>query len=462
MRELRLWNSLSKSKERLSPQTPGHVGLYSCGPTVYARQHLGNLRAYVFADVLGRTLRAFGYTTRHVINITDVGHLTDDADAGEDKMERAAQATGQSAREVADHWTSLFVQDLERIRVEPPDTWARATDHIDEQIAMVRVLEQKGFTYETDDGVYFDTSKSPGYPAFGGAESGATRTQERIAGADAKRNPRDFALWKRSGSSSRQMEWSSPWGTGFPGWHLECSAMSSAHLGPQFDIHTGGVDHLAVHHPNEIAQSQAAFDVQPWVPLWMHGGWLMLDGAKISKSAGAAPNLDDVIAREIDPCAFRLFLLGGHYRQEMNLTLDSLMTSQARLMRFRERMQNPATSDEIDAPEALRARFLDALADDLNTPRALAVVEDAIRLPLDERRSLVEEMDAVLGIGLLKAPIRHEVSERWHLRAQLRERARSRNDYAEADAIRAELLEAGIEIEDGPEGPRLRAVSHTT
>lgn len=457
MREVRLWNSLTKTKQTLAPLAPPEVSIYSCGPTVYARQHLGNLRAYVFADLLGRSLRALGYATRHVINITDVGHLTDDADAGDDKMEKAAREDGRSAREIADHWTKLFLGDLERIGVQAPDIWSRATDHIPEQIAMVQALEAKGFTYRTGDGIYFDTAKDPNYPAFGGGADDALRAQERIAGSDAKRNSRDFALWKFSGDTPRQMEWPSPWGTGFPGWHIECSAMSTKHLGARFDIHTGGVDHLAVHHPNEIAQSEAALGVRPWVQCWMHGGWLMLDGAKISKSVGRPPNLDDLVESGIDPRAFRLFLLGGHYRQEMNLTREGLLAADQRLRRLRDRFAEAPPRDRGDAEaEILRGRFHDALADDLGTPRALAILEEATKLAPNARGALMREIDSVLGLDLAATPA--SADPRWQKLAEERESARARRDFVAADAIRHELRRAGWEVEDTEEGPRLRAV----
>ena len=453
MRDIQLFNSLTKHKEPLVPISPPEVRIYSCGPTVYARQHLGNLRAYVFADLVGRTLRFFGYATRHVINITDVGHLTDDADAGDDKMEKAAREQNQRAHDIAAHWTSLFLRDLERLRVEPPDMWAKATDHIAEQIAMIQTLEAKGYTYRTADGVYFDTTKSRDYPAFGGGDVDARQAQERVVGSD-KRNATDFALWKLSGSQRRQMEWPSPWGVGFPGWHIECSAMSSKHLGERFDIHTGGVDHLAVHHPNEIAQSEAAFDVHPWVGTWMHGGWLMLDGDKIAKSThgAGAPNLDGVIADGIDPGAFRLFLLGGHYRQQMSLSWDSLRASDDTLRRMRRRLIDGDGGRAGDAG-ALRERFHDAIADDLNTPRALAVLHEALALATEERRALAREFDAVLGLGLLQdadafAPHIHE-------RVAEREAARAARDFERADAIRAELAREGVDVEDTPHGPRL-------
>ncbi len=385
-----------------------------------------------------------------------MGHLTDDADAGDDKMEKAAREGGCSAREIADHWTKLFLADLERLGVQTPDVWSRATDHIPEQIAMVEALEAKGFTYRTSDGIYFDTAKDPTYPAFGGGSDDALRAQERVAGTDAKRSSRDFALWKFSGDTPRQMEWPSPWGTGFPGWHIECSAMSTKHLGARFDIHTGGVDHLAVHHPNEIAQSEAALGVRPWVQCWMHGGWLMLDGAKISKSVGRPPHVDDLVESGIDPRAFRLFLLGGHYRQEMNLTREGLLAADQRLRRLRERFAG-ADPGEASSPEAeaLRGRFHAALADDLAAPRALAILEEAAKLAPNSRGALMRDMESVLGLELAAPP--ESADLRWRKLADERESARERRDFAVADALREELRRAGWEVEDTDEGPRLRA-----
>lgn len=341
---------------------------------------------------------------------------------------------------------------LERLRIEPPDVWARATDHIAEQIAMIETLEAKGFTYRTSDGVYFDTAKAPDYPAFGGAAPEDREAQERVVGASSKRNATDFALWKLS-AEPRQMEWESPWGVGFPGWHIECSAMSSKHLGRGFEIHTGGVDHLPVHHPNEIAQSEAAFGVRPWVTFWLHGGWLMMGEVKIAKSThgSSAPNLDDVIADGIDPAAFRLFLLGGHYRQQLNLTAEALRAADDRLRRIRKRLRD-GEGGKAGSPDEIRQRFAEALSDDLNTPRALAALHDALTLEPESRRALAEELDLVLGLGLsereaeLDADIMALVEER--------EAARRERQFERADAIRAELAERGIEIEDTPEGPR--------
>ena len=293
MTELRLYDSLRRSVQPFRPRVPGVATVYSCGPTVYSRQHLGNMRPYVFADLLTRVLRLQGYEVRHVINITDVGHLSDDADAGEDKMERAAQATGDSALEVARVWTELFKRDLGLLGVREPSVWAKATEHIGDQIEMIRLLEEKGFTYLLDDGVYFDTRRDPTYGALSGLRASSEHARvETVAG---KRHPADFALWKLSPKAGRrrQLEWPSPWGIGFPGWHIECSAMATRYLGREIDIHTGGVDHIAVHHTNEIAQSENALGVNPWVRFWMHGAWLNFDGETLRATVAGIPGPGD-------------------------------------------------------------------------------------------------------------------------------------------------------------------------
>lgn len=466
MSELRLYNSLTRRKEVFVPLEPGRVRLYSCGPTVYSRQHLGNMRAYLFSDLLRRSLEYAGYEVRQVINITDVGHLTDDADLGADKVEQAAREQGLSAWDVAEKWTSLFKQDLLKLNCKPPAVWCKATEHVAEQIEMVKALEARGFTYRTSDGIYFDTAKDPHYGELAQADLEAQRSGERIHGADEKRNRADFALWKFSPREGprRQMEWDSPWGVGFPGWHVECSAMSSKYLGVPFDIHTGGVDHLPVHHPNEIAQSENTFDVRPWVRYWMHGEWLMFDGEKISKSKGGTVSIDDLEADGIEPLAFRLFFLSAHYRQQQSFSDAAIRGAQAayrRLVRhaveLREANERSGAGAEA---ESLRDRFRAAIYDDLNAPQALAVLWDAVRsdrLGGAEKWELVAEFDQVLGLDLAEARLDvPEIDERVERLIREREEARAARDYARADAIRAELLEQGIVLEDGPGGTTWR------
>ncbi len=466
MSDLLLYNTMTRRKEVLVPIEPPLVRVYSCGPTVYARQHLGNLRTYVFADLLNRSLRFFGFGVRHVINITDVGHLASDADTGDDKMEKAARDQKRSAWQIAEHWTQVFQADLATLHCRPPDLWCKATDNIAEQIAMIGVLEAKGFTYRTADGVYFDVSKDAHYGELARLDLAAQATSERIEAASDKRNAADFALWKLSDPNgpSRQMEWDSPWGRGFPGWHIECSAMSVKYLGANFDIHTGGSDHIPVHHTNEIAQTENALDVRPWVRIWMHGGWLMFDGSKISKSTGGSVlNLDELVSQGFDALAFRYFLLGGHYRQQLSYSDDAIkgaQTAYRRLLRHAQDLAEDTTSFGAAEADALRARFRAELADDLNAPRALAVVWEAVRsekIGGREKHALVCEWDAVLALGLAEArvaPVESDVE----LDALVRERdaARAAKNWKRADEIRELFKARGILIEDSPQGSRWR------
>ena len=463
MSGLRLYNALTRDKQPFEPLDPPRVHMYSCGPTVYSYQHIGNMRPYVFADVLKRTLVWFGYEVRHVINITDVGHLASDADEGQDKMERAARESHESIWEIAERYTTIFQRDIAAMGVQPPDVWCRATDHIPEQIAMIQKLEQKGLIYPTSDGIYFDTSKEPSYPQIGGLDPEAERSQGRIAGSREKRNGADFALWKLSPpDEQRQMEWDSPWGRGFPGWHIECSAMSTKYLGERFDIHTGGIDHLPVHHPNEIAQSENALDVRPWVRFWLHNGWLMSGEKKISKSTGGLLTLDELVEQGIEPLAFRFFYLGAVYRQQIQFSLDAVRNAQnswRRLLRHAAEAR-AAGGEGGEVPAAYRERFEAALGDDLNTPRALAVVWEAVRsaeLADADKWALLREFDAVLGIGLAGAGADEPVSdERIDGLIREREAARAAREFARADEIRDQLQGEGIVLEDSPQGTSWR------
>jgi len=461
--ELVLYNTRTRRKEPFVPLEPGKVRIYSCGPTVYSRQHLGNLRAYVFADLLNRTLRFFGYPVKHVINITDVGHLTSDADSGDDKMEKAAREAKLSAWDVAKKWTEVFRTDLAKLGFREPDVWCKATDYIPEQIAMIETLAEKGFTYKTSDGLYFDTAKDPHYGELARTALAEQEAQARIEHASEKRNPADFALWKFSApSESRQMEWDSPWGRGFPGWHIECSAMSVKHLGTRFDIHTGGVDHIPVHHPNEIAQSENALGVRPWVPYWLHGGWLMFGDAKLSKSTGGSLlNLDALLEVGIDPLAYRYFLLGGHYRQQLAFSEEGIRGAQAardRLLRHAIELRDDGSSRGQPEQAELRARFRAALADDLNAPRALAVAWEVARsdsLGGREKRELLREFDEVLALGLADAkPEEQEADAEIDALVRARDAARAAKDFKRADELRAELKRRGIALTDSPQGTR--------
>jgi cysteinyl-tRNA synthetase len=466
MDALVLYNTRTRRKERFTPLEEGHARIYSCGPTVYSPQHLGNLRPYLFADLLKRALLARGLRVTHVVNITDVGHLTDDADAGDDRMELAAQRTGRRAEEIAAEYTEQWRRDCRRVNCLEPDVFCKATEHIPEQIAMVQSLEEKGYTYRIADGIYFDTSKFPRYADFAHLDLEMQVGGKRIGTVEGKRHPADFALWKFAEEGvTRQQEWDSPWGRGFPGWHVECSAMSSKYLGQQFDIHSGGIDHLGVHHTNEIAQSECAFGVHPWVQVWMHNEWLDFRGQKMSKSLGNVYLLDDLVADGHPPLAYRYFFLQAHYRKQQTFTDDAVSGAAQGYRRLLASAVEVREAEGEADPERLaphRARFQAAVRDDLNAPQALAVASEVARdkglSPVD-RRALLLEFDEWLGLDLATAPLPDEEGEsdpRIDALVAEREEARSRKDWGEADRIREALAAEGVVIEDTPEGPRWR------
>jgi len=463
MAALKLFNTLGRSQQELRPIHPPKVGLYTCGPTVYQRAHLGNLRTYIFEDVLRRTLQANGYEVKHVMNITDVGHLTSDADEGEDKVELSARRQRRSAWEIAQFYTEAFLQDLERLNILRPHLMPKATEHISEQIELIKKLEAKGFTYRTSDGIYFDVSKFPGYGKLSGQ-----RPEERAAGARVevnpeKRHPADFALWKFTPPGvKRQMEWESPWGRGFPGWHIECSAMSTKYLGQPFDIHCGGVDHIPIHHENEIAQSEAAFGIE-MARFWLHGEFMTVDGRRMGKSEGNAYLVDDLLARGFDPLAFRYLCLNTHYRVKLNFTWEALEGAQRALERLREHVRSYKAAVEIEQGRVLREAkyaFFEAINDDLNLPAALGVLWDLVRSeaePLDKLATLFE-FDKVLGLRLAEIRTGAELEVPAQVRRLLEEREelRRQKKFQEADLLRAKILELGYEVMDTPNGPRVR------
>jgi len=461
-----LYNTRTRRKERFTPLEKGHARIYSCGPTVYSPQHLGNLRHYLFADLLKRALLAQGLRVTHVINITDVGHLTDDADAGDDKMELAAKRTGRRAEEIAAEYTEQWRRDCRRVNCLEADVLCKATDHIPEQIAMVRTLEEKGYTYRIPDGIYFDITKFRRYAEFARLDLEMQVGGKRIGAVEGKRHPADFALWKFAEKGvTRQQEWDSPWGRGFPGWHLECSAMSSKYLGQQFDIHTGGIDHLSVHHTNEIAQSECAFEVHPWVQVWMHEEWLDFRGQKMSKSLGNVYLLDDLAADGHPPLAFRYFFLQAHYRKQQTFNDDAMeaaATGYRRLLASAVEVREAAGEADPELVEPHRARFREAVRDDLNAPQALAVASEVARdrgLSAADRRTLLLEFDEWLGLDLATATLPERTQEsdpRIDALVTRREEARASKDWAEADRIREALTAEGVVIDDTPEGPRWR------
>jgi cysteinyl-tRNA synthetase len=465
--KLELYNTRTRRKEPFEPIEPGRAGVYTCGPTVYSPQHIGNMRPNVFSDLLKRALLAQGLAVTHVINVTDVGHMTDDDDvAGEDKMELAARRSGRSALEIAAEFTAQWQRDRERLNCLPPEVLCRATEHIAEQIALIEAIEAKGAAYRTQDGLYFDVARFPRYAELARLELDQQIGGQRIGEASEKRHPADFALWKFADpEAKRQQEWDAPWGRGFPGWHIECSAMSMKYLGAHFDIHTGGVEHLPVHHTNETAQSEIVSGEHPWVNVWMHQDWLVFAGEKMAKSKGPIYVLQDLVEMGILPLGFRYFLLQAHYRKQQNVSDEAFRAADRGYRRLLGQAAELRDSEGDVDPARLapwQERFWAAVGDDLNAPRALAVAIEAVRaagLALAERRALLAEFDTWLGLDLLTADLPEDVAEsdpRIDGLVAAREAARVAKDWAEADRLRDALLAEGIHIEDTPQGPRWR------
>jgi cysteinyl-tRNA synthetase len=465
------------------------VGLYSCGPTVYLFPHLGNMRAYVFADTLRRALRWKGFGVHHVTNITDVGHAVADSDTGEDKLEVAAARERRSVEEIAAFYTKAFFDDIAALNVLPADEYPRASAYVRQMIEFAARLEEKGFTYLLPSGLYFDTSKSPGYGTLAMMDVAGQREAARVEYVEGRRNKTDFALWRAEEPGVRRvMRWESPWGWGAPGWHLECSVMSMALLGEHFDIHTGGVDHRELHHVNEIAQSEAYLsDGEPWVRFWLHNEFLLMNAAKIAKSAGGGPRLADLTEAGYHPMAYRLFLLGGHYSSQLDFTTQAVDAAQATLRRLVARVEPlrplPAAhtleaalallADECagdrDKTAAAYVEQLDAaISADLATPKILAALQESLRDPdisADGLRVVVAAADALLGLRLAdleprEVDRRRSVADLDHAEVETierllvdRTRARGERDWARADEIRDELEALGVQVTDTTNGP---------
>jgi cysteinyl-tRNA synthetase len=453
--DLTFYDTYERKLMTFAPLRPDQVGLYACGPTVYDYAHIGNLRTYLFGDILRRVLTLNGYTVRHVINITDVGHLTSDADTGEDKMEKGSRRTGRSAWEIAHFYTEAFQHDLEKLRILSPAVWARATDHIGEQIAFISGIEKNGYTYRTDDGIYFDTQQVPDY----GRLARLNRTGQ-IAGhrveAGQKRSPADFALWKfSSASDKRQMEWDSPWGRGFPGWHIECSAMSAQHLGALFDIHIGGEDHVPVHHTNEIAQHEACHGHRP-ARHWLHGAFLQLDdGIRMSKSGGDFLRLDTLVEHGYDPLAYRYLILTAHYRSPLTFSWAALNASQTALNRLRNAYHNLVGIAGSEVDQDYKLAMQAEINSDLNTPRALALAWELLKSPVAPavQKATLEWLDEVLGLGLAGwAPVQHHVPQEVADLVAARAQARADRRWDEADKHRLAIEEAGYAVRDTTAG----------
>ncbi|MGB9676902.1 MAG: cysteine--tRNA ligase [Candidatus Bathyarchaeales archaeon] len=474
--EIWLFNTLTRRKEKFVPIEKGKVKMYCCGPTVYWYAHIGNFRTYIFEDLLRRVFEFNGYKVEHVMNITDVGHLTSDADTGEDKIEVGAKRERKTAWEIAEFYTKAFFEDAERLNILKPTIVCKATDHIQDMIALIKRIEENGYTYIIDTGVYFDTSKLRDYGILTGMDferlNESLKAGARVEFNPQKRNITDFGLWLFSPKDKkRQMEWDSPWGVGFPGWHIECSAMSMKYLGENFDIHCGGIDHIPIHHTNEIAQAEAATGKR-LANYWLHGAFLVFGKSlRMAKSAGEIITVKNLVEDGYDPLAFRYLCLTAHYRSELVFTWESLSAAQKALFTLREHMRRfkenskgeGGVKGNVKADEYRRA-FLEAVNDDLNMPKALTVVWKLVREEKDlsdgEKYGLLLEFDRVLALDLEKEEVLEKLPEKAEILIQRREEARKAKDWATADRIREQLRAMGVIVEDTPQGVKWRIEKH--
>jgi len=470
------FNTLGREKQSFNPICAGKVGFYGCGPTVYNYAHIGNLRAYVHHDILIRALRRAGFDVKHVMNITDVGHLSDDADDGDDKMVKSAEERGKTVLEIADFYTQAFFKDTGRMNITRPAIVCKATEHIAEMIALIEQIEKNGFTYFSGGNLYFDISKFPSYGDLAllrldDLKAGAQTEFARIEQDENKRNAGDFVLWfTKSKFENQALVWDSPWGRGYPGWHIECSAMSIKYLGEQFDIHAGGIDHIPIHHTNEIAQSEAATGKKPWVKYWLHNEFLVMDKGKMSKSSGSFLTLQSLIDEGFDPLDYRYFLLGAHYRSQLQFSFESLQGAKNARKSLTDKIRSKFSAvnieevgDQGSGINEYMEDFDKAIEDDLNTPRALAVLWGILKdVPASPAAlAAIYDMDKVLGLGLQEAAensaganniedekLVHEIEELILKRAE----AKKAKDFATADNIRQSLKDRGIMLEDSPNG----------
>lgn len=464
---LYLYNTLGKAKQEFVPVSGRYVKMYTCGPTVYDYAQIGNLRSYIFPDVLSRYLKYLGYEVKQIINITDVGHLQSDADDGEDKMTAGLKREGypltlEGMTLLADRYASAFIEDIKDLNVTLPFKFPRASGHIPEQIAFIQSLFDKGYAYTTTDGVYFDTAKFPSYGALGG--TGFSDEHARVAVNKEKRHPQDFSLWK----FNELLGWSAPWGKGFPGWHIECTAMATKYLGRTFDIHTGGIDHISIHHNNEIAQAEAASG-RPYVKYWLHGAFIGVEGKRIGKSEGNAIRLYQLKERGFNPLAYRYLILSGHYRSPMNFTWEALEAAQTTLYRAHRIFADLKSSSGSINSDA-RVKFESALNDDLNTPEALAVLWEVLRsstLSDADKRETILHFDKVFGLGFSATSRKNEVGkiavmsqpelpESVRILLEKRTKARESGDWAFADELRDAIAKEGFTVDDTKSGTEVR------
>lgn len=467
---MKVYNTMSRKKEEFKPLSEENVTIYSCGPTVYNYAHIGNMRTYVFMDILRRALKLNGYKLKHVMNITDVGHLTSDGDEGEDKMEKAAKTQKKTPWEIAAYFTGVFFEDLKRLNIERPELTPKATEHIDQMIEFVQELCAKGYGYETSDGIYFDISKFPRYGRLSRAnlEEQLAGASERVEVNNEKRHPADFAIWKKA-PKEHIMQWPSPWGMGYPGWHIECSTMSREYLGDCFDIHTGGVDHIPIHHENEIAQSEALTGKKS-VDYWMHSEFLLVDNGKMSKSLGNTYTVSDLIEKGYSPLAYRYFCLNGNYRNKLNFTWDALDAAQTSLTRLYAAVAKHKAAAAGNIPsetiEEWKKEFTEAVSDDLNVPLGLGILWKVLKN--SEKSHDIYEFalfaDQVLGLSIEEnsngdgkeaESDEPEVSQEILELVEKRTAAKKAKDFKTADEIRDKLKEMGITLIDTKEGVKI-------
>ncbi len=456
---LKVYNTMSRKKEKFTPINTNEIGFYTCGPTVYNYAHLGNLRSYIFADTLKRVLKYNGYKVRHVMNITDVGHLTGDGDMGEDKLEKESKREGKSAWDIAEFYTKAFKDDFKKLNILEPDKWTKATDYIDEQINLIRILENKGYTYKISDGIYFDTSKFKDYNKLSHLDLETLREGARVEINKEKKNSTDFALWKFSPKEEkRQMEWDSPWGLGFPGWHVECSAMSMAELQGRLDIHTGGIDHINVHHTNEIAQSESAYPETKFFNYWMHNAFLNIKGGKkMAKSENNFLTLENALIKKgIDPLVYRFANLQVHYRKPMEYSEEGIRNAEKGLRHLVNQVRSLGLDSGIIISE-LKKEFTKAINDDLNMPKTLAIVQEMLKsekISNEDKRATFVDFDKVLGFDITETITEVYPQEIADLKKQ-RELAREEKNWEESDKIRDEIEKLGYIVEDAKDGMKV-------
>ncbi|MBX7138477.1 MAG: cysteine--tRNA ligase [Oligoflexia bacterium] len=463
---VRLFNTLTRQLEQFIPRAGTRVGIYCCGPTVYDFQHIGNFKTFLFEDLLVRTLRHAGYEVTHVMNITDVGHLVGDGDSGEDKMLVAMRREGKTSWQIADFYTTKFFEDWDKLKLNRPDVVCKATDHIKQMIELAQRLEANGLTYFAGGNLYFDVNKLPDYGKLARLDLEKLKSGARVEIDANKRHPADFVLWfTKSKFENQEMQWDSPWGRGYPGWHIECSAMSMHYLGEQFDIHCGGIDHIPVHHTNEIAQSEGAIQ-KPWVHFWMHGEFMKINDEKMSKSTGRFIVLDDLIKQGFEPMAYRFLALSSHYRSHLNFTVEAMQNAQNSLNRLKSsvislRAEAAAPASALSAAaQKYAADFSAAVFDDLNAPRAMAAVWSAIgdkELPAEQKLALVLDFDQVMGLGAAEWKTEElQISPELQAILDRRDVARKSRDWAASDVLRKEALALGFIIEDSATGQKIK------